>query len=187
MDTTTFERLWLKRSQLSREQVEELEQAQESDEFCKAFAEEGGDVHTLLRRVKSEAPPADFSYRMRVYAQNNKAGGVSLFEKTTFRWAGLGVGLALGASLITIGLDGVSVTNPVGTSASLVNADSISRTALTVEPEESLNVSKEQFMSHADSIGNISSPEKEKVAKEIPQSAMKLQMVSGSSGFFIDQ
>ncbi len=180
MDTTDFERLWPKRAQLSPEQAKKLEDAQKSDTYCRDFANGGDQVHLVLRRFEAKAPTSELSYRMRVYAHNNQKAGISLFERGGVRWASLAVGLFMGATLITFSLDSLPVGQQA-TRASLVNADSISRNSVIVDVDESMSVDKTRLISQVDSIGPATDRE-QKVTKIIPESAMKMQMVSGTSG-----
>jgi hypothetical protein len=119
MDLHEFEQLWPRRQELDEQMQARLDEMVRTDRHCRAFARGGAWVREMTLRTGSERAPADFAYRMGVYAKNNPhedepmprrgytAGGRSI------AWPAVGVGLATGALLMAL------VSGPLGTGDAL--------------------------------------------------------------------
>jgi hypothetical protein len=104
MDLERFEELWSQRDQLDDSVRVELEQMAKSDPNCKAFAEGGDWVRSMLLDVEPEKAPADFPYRMRVYAANHSDSTPPPAEKSWLRWPVITAGAAAGVAVMVLTL-----------------------------------------------------------------------------------
>lgn len=104
MNLSEFERLWPDRHALSEQVVQELEKARKTDRHCRQFAENGSAIRSLLQDLDEIEAPPNFSYRMRIYAENHKHEKARFSETSGFRWGSLGLGLATGATAFVLGL-----------------------------------------------------------------------------------
>ncbi len=116
MDLERFEELWSQRDQLEDSVRAELEQMAKSDPNCKAFAEGGDWVRSMLLEIEPEEAPADFPYRMRVYAANHSESVPPQAEKSWLRWPVITVGAAAGVAVMVLTLSPILQQNYTATS-----------------------------------------------------------------------
>ncbi len=102
MDIQEFEQLWPIRDELDAEAVEALGKHRLSCPKCKAFAEGGHQVRQMLADLGEEKAPADFTYRMRVYAQNHLENKQPLLEHPWLRRGMMVTGVATGVLVMVL-------------------------------------------------------------------------------------
>ncbi|MCB2210862.1 hypothetical protein KQI52_01980 [bacterium] len=101
MDLERFEELWPKRDELDQATRDELERLAKTDKQCQAFAEGGDWVRELLLDDEPEVAPADFAYRMRVYAANHSESEAPVPERSSWlRWPVVTVGAVAGVAVM---------------------------------------------------------------------------------------
>jgi hypothetical protein len=115
MDLERFEELWSQRDQVEDSVRAELDQMVKTDPQCKSFAEGGDWVRAMLQDTEPEKAPADFAYRMRVYAANHSESSPPQTEKSWLRWPVITVGAAAGVAVMVLTLSPVLQNNSVVT------------------------------------------------------------------------
>lgn len=101
MNLETFEELWPERDRMDDETRALLEQMYASDRHCRAYADGGDWVRVLLQADDPELAPADLSYRMRLFAQNNPDTDEP-GSRSWLRWPVVTVGAAAGVAAMFV-------------------------------------------------------------------------------------
>ncbi len=126
MDLNEFERLWPDRHELNDSIREELELQAKNNKESRDFVENGDWIRGLCKEIPEEDAPSDFSYKMRVFAENNPETGETNQKSSRFggffgiknispvlKWSSVTVGIATGALMVMliVGPGGISTTN----------------------------------------------------------------------------
>jgi len=102
MDQQEFEQLWPDRDGLSQDLRGRLEAAARTQSHARAFTQGGATVRDLLLNLEEVKAPANFAYRMGIYARNHSEPTRSVVERTWFRWTAVSTGLVSGAFLMML-------------------------------------------------------------------------------------
>ncbi len=129
MDLNRFEELWPQRGRLEPETRLELERLSERDKHCRAFTRTGVEVRQVCLSIPPEKAPENFSYRMRVYAENHleEHEGVAPTPRGIWRWATVTTGVVTGAVVMFLALSPLRDPQLVGESGPGDNPAKLSR------------------------------------------------------------
>lgn len=157
MDLETFEQLWRSRDQVDGDTRAELERMVQSNPQCAAFAEGGDWVRDMLQDMGELKAPADFSYRMRVYAANHPETEDPTPSRGWLRWPVVTVGAAAGVTAMfmafgplvegdmrTLGLVGAENTPEVrAASTPAVDSDQLAESADSTRTDSSRSITSQ--------------------------------------------
>ncbi|HEB83848.1 MAG TPA: hypothetical protein ENI92_02475 [Bacteroidetes bacterium] len=102
MELSEFERLWPQRDSLNEDLRNVLEEAKNEDPLCRAFADGGDTIRSLLAEMEAVEAPANFAYRMGVYARNHVRVDRPWLDRPWLRWGTVSAGVVAGAMLILL-------------------------------------------------------------------------------------
>jgi len=127
-----FEELWPKRHELDDSLRQKLERLATTDKDCKNFVENGEWIRGICREIEPETVPADFAYRMQVYASNHMDDPEPAPKKSWMRWPAIVTGLAAGSLAMYIFVAPMMIGDPANSS--------IGSQMVTSQLDESTNI-----------------------------------------------